>query len=244
MEGLIEQFPSIYQFCNGNLNKFVLLLRKGVYPYEYMDSWEKFDETTLPPKEAFYSNLNLEDISDEDYAHAQKVWDVFEINNLGEYHDLYVQSDTLLLADVFENFRNKCLEIYELDPIYFVSAPGLAWQACLKKTEVKLELITDYDMILMIKKGIRGGICQTTHRYAIANNRYMKNYDKNIESSYIEYLAANNLYGWAMSQKLPVKGFKWVKQKQLSKFNEDFIKKYDEDCIRGYFLEVDIDYPK
>ena len=126
--------PSIYQFCNGYLNKFILLLRKGVYPYKDMDNWEKFDETTLPPKEAFYSNLNLEDISDEDYAHAQKVWDVFEINNLGEYHDLYVQSDTLLLADVFENFRNMCLEIYELDPVYFVSAPGLVWQACLKRT--------------------------------------------------------------------------------------------------------------
>ena len=109
---LIEKFPIIYQFCNGNLNKFVLLLRKGVYPYECMDSWEKFDETTLPLKEVFYSNLNLEDISDEDYAHAQKVWDVFEIKSLGEYHDLYVQSDTLLLADVYENFKNMCLDIY------------------------------------------------------------------------------------------------------------------------------------
>ena len=145
-----------------------------------MDSWEKFDETTLPPKEAFYSNLNLEDISDEDYAHAQKVWDVFEINNLGEYHDLYVQSDTLLLADVYENFRNMCLDICRHDPTYFVSARGLAGQACLKKTGVKLELITDYDMILMIEKGIRGGICQATHRYAKENNKYMKNYDKTL----------------------------------------------------------------
>ena len=136
IEGLIDKSPSIYQFCNGNLNKFILLLRKGVYPYEYMDSWEKFDETTLPPKEAFYSNLNLEYISDEDYADAQKVWDVFEINNLSEYHDLYVQSDTLLLEDVYENFRNICLDIYGLDPTYFVPAPGLAWQACLKKTGV------------------------------------------------------------------------------------------------------------
>ena len=126
IEELIKKFQSVYQFCNGNLNKFVLLLRKGVYPYEYMDSWEKFDETALPPKEAFYSNLNLEDISDEDYAHAQKVWDVFEINNLGEYHDLYVQSDTLLLADVYENFRNMCLDKYKLDSVYFVSASGLA----------------------------------------------------------------------------------------------------------------------
>ena len=132
---LIEKFPGIYQFCNDNLNKFVLLLRKGVYPCEYMYSWEKIDENTLPLKEAFYSNLNLEDISNDHYAHAQKVWDVFEI----KYHDLYVQSDTLLLADVFENFRNMCRDIYGLDPTYFVSAPGLAWQACLKKTGVKLE---------------------------------------------------------------------------------------------------------
>ena len=144
---------------------------------------------------------------------------------------------------MFENFR-KCLEVYELDPIYFVSAPGLAWKACFKRTGVKLELITDYDMLLMIEKGIRGGICQATHRYAKANNKYMKNYDKNNESSYIEYLNANNLYGWAMSQKLPEIGFKWVKQKELSKLNEDVIKKYDEDCNKGYFLEVDVEYPK
>ena len=105
----IQSFPSIYQFCNGNLNKFVMLLRKGVYPYEYMDSWEKFDETTLPLKKDFYSILNLENISDEDYPHAQKIWDEFKIKHLGEYHDLYVQSDTLLLSDIFQNFRNMCL---------------------------------------------------------------------------------------------------------------------------------------
>ena len=214
-----------------------MLLRKGVYPYEYMDSWEKFNETVLPPKKAFYSNLSIEDISDEDYAHAQKVSDVFEIKNLGEYHDLYVQSDTLLLADVYENFRNMCLDKYKLDSVYFVSAPGLAWQACLKKTGVKLELITDYDMILMIEKGIRGGICQATHRYAKANNKYMKNYDKNIESSYIEYLDVNNLYGWAMSQKLPVNDFKWVKQEELSKFNEDFKKTMMKIVIKDIFLK-------
>ena len=145
---------------------------------------------------------------------------------------------------MFQNFKNKSLEIYELYPAYFVSAPGLAWQACLKKAEVKLELLTDYDMILMIEKGIRGGICQATHRYAKANNKYLKNYNENIEPSYIEYLDANNLYGWAMSQKLPVKDFKWVKKKKLSKSNEDFIKKYDEDSSTWYFLEVGIDYPK
>ena len=132
-EGLIKKFPRIYKLCNGNLNKFVLLLRKGVYPYEYMDSSERFDETSLLNKEAFYSKLKLDYITDKDYGHAQKVWEVFEIKSLGEYHDLYVQSDTLFLADVFENFRDKCIEIYELDPAHFLSALRLAWQACLKK---------------------------------------------------------------------------------------------------------------
>ena len=126
VDSLSEKFPSVYQFCNGDLNKFVLLLRKGVCPYEYMDSWEKFNETTLPPKEDFYSELNLESINGEDYAHAQKVWEVFEINNRGKYHDFYVQSDTLLLADVFEKFRDTCIEICVLDPYHFLSAPGLA----------------------------------------------------------------------------------------------------------------------
>ena len=133
---LIRNFSSIYQFCNGDLNKFILLLRKGVYPYEDMNNWEKFDETILPPREPFHSKLKLEDISDADYAHAQKVWEVFCIKNSGEYRDLYAQSHTLLFADVFENFRNICLEIYGIDPTYFVSAPGLAWQAFLKKTGV------------------------------------------------------------------------------------------------------------
>ena len=123
----------MYQLCNGYLNKSVLLLRKGVYPYEYMDSWKRFNEISLPPKKSFYSELNLEDISDKDYLHAQKVWDVFEIRNFDEYHDLYVQTDTSLLGDVFEKFRDTCIEIYGLDPSNFLSAPGLAWQACLKK---------------------------------------------------------------------------------------------------------------
>ena len=140
IDGLIRKVPSLYQFCNGDLNKLILLLRKGVYLYEYMDSWEKFDKTTLPPKKDFYSEFNLEDITDKDYSHAQKVFEEF-CTDIDEYHDLYVQSDTLLLADVLENFRNMCLEIYDVDPIYFVSSPGLAWQACLKKAEVKLELI-------------------------------------------------------------------------------------------------------
>ena len=134
--------------------------------------------------------------------------EVFRIKNLGEYHDLYVQSDTLLLADVFENFRDNCMEIYELDTAHFLPAPGLSWQACLKKKKVNLELLTDIDMLLMIEKGIRCGICQAIHRHAKANNKYMKNYNKDIISSYPTYLDANSLYGWAMSQKLPINGFK------------------------------------
>ena len=181
---LNKKFPNTCRFCNEDVNKFVLLLRKGVYPYEYMDNWEKFNETSLPDKKAFYSELNKESITDEDYAHAQKVWKKFEIKNLGEYHGLYVQSDTLLLADVFENFRDKCIKIYELDPANFSSAPRLAWHACLKKTGVKLELLTDHDMLMMVEKGIRGGTCQAVYRYAKANNKYMKNNDKNIMSTY------------------------------------------------------------
>ena len=135
---LTKKFPRIYQFCNGNLNKFVLLLRKGVYPYEHMGSWERYHETSLPDKKAFYSELNLEDITDKDYEYAQKV------------------------REVFENFRDKCIEIYELGPAHFLSAPGLAWQACLKKKKVNLELLTNIDMLFMVEKGIKGGICQAT----------------------------------------------------------------------------------
>ena len=146
-----------------------------------------------------------------------------------------------MLADVFENFRNKCIEIYELDPVHFLSAPGLVWQTCPKTTRVKLELLTDIDMLLIVEKGIRGGIYHSIHRYAKANNKYMKNYDKDMASSYLEYLDANNLYGWAMSQKLPVNGFEWVEE--LSQF-KDFIKNYDEDSNNGYFYEVDVEYSK
>ena len=180
---LIKRFASTYEFCNKDLNKFILLLRKGIYPYEYMDNWERFNETLLPTKESFYSNLNMGNIENIDYRHGNNVFKIFELNNLGEYHNLYVQSDTLLLADVFENFRNKCLEVYELDPAHFLSLPGLTWQACLKKTNIELELLTDYDMLLMVEEGIRGGICHSKHRYAKANNKYMKDHNKNIESS-------------------------------------------------------------
>ena len=228
---LIERFENTYKFCNNDINKFIMLLRNGVYPYEYMDGWNKFNEELMPSKELFYSNLTLENIGEVDYMHANNVFKTFELNNLGDYHDLYVRSDTLLLADVFENFRNACLSNYELDPAHFVSLPGLAWQACLKKTNVELELITDYDMLLMIEEGIRGGICHAIQRYAKANNKYMNNYNKNKESSYIQYLDANNLYGMAMSEKLPI-------------IDENFVKSYNKNSGKGYVLKVDVDYPR
>ena len=140
-----------------------------------MDSWERFDETPLPDKEAFYSSLNMEYITDVDHRHAKRAFKTLNNKNLGDYHDLYVQIDTLLHADVFENFRNKCIEIYELGPAHFLSAPRLAWQTGLRKTEGKLELLTNVDMLLMVEKGLRSGICHAVHRYAKANNKYMKN---------------------------------------------------------------------
>ena len=131
---------------NHNDEQFRLLLRKEVYPYEYMSSWDKFEETKLPPKYAFHSNLNMSDISKYDYEHAQKVWKEFKLKNLGEYRDLYLKTDVLLLSNVFEKFRNDCMNIYKLDPAHFYTSPGLFWQACLKKTGVILELLYATDV--------------------------------------------------------------------------------------------------
>ena len=177
----------------------------------------------------------MEDITDADYAHAKKISKDFE--NLGEYHDLCVQSNTLLLADVFENFRNVCLKIYRLDPAKFLSAPGLA---AFKKTKVKLDILTDIDMFLMVEKGIRGGICHSIYQYAKSSNKYMKDYNKNRESSYIQYWDVNNSYGLVVPQKLPVNNFDCIKN--TSQFNEDFIKSYNEESNEGYFLKVDVQY--
>ena len=148
-----------------------------------MDDWEKFNETSLTEKENFYCHINIKDITDENYAYAKKVCKDFEIKNSGEYHDLYVQSDPLLLADVFKNFRNMSLKIYKPVRAKILSAPGLAWQAALKKIKIKLNLLTDIDMLLMVEKVIRGGIYYFIYRYATANNKYVKDCDKNKESS-------------------------------------------------------------
>jgi len=211
----------------GNLNDFPiisenipeqsreLLLRKGVFPYDWFNSLEKFNETQLPSKEEFYSKLSDSDITDDDFVPAQKVWEHFGMKMFREYHDLYLKTDVLLLADVFENFRNICLNNYDLDPAWYYSSPGLAWDACLKKTGVELELLSDPDMLLMVEQGIRGGVSMISKRYAKANNKYMgEKSDPNEELRFIQYLDANNLYGWAMSQPLLVRDFKWMDEKE------------------------------
>ena len=183
-------------------------------------------------------------ISDGDYEHARKVWTEFGIKNMGEYHDLYLRTDVILLANVFESFRRVCLDNYELDPSHFYTAPGLAWKACLKKTGVRLELLKDPDMLLMFENGIRGGITQSVHRWAAANNSYMGfEYDSSKPNEYLQYLDANNLYGWAMSQPLPTGGFRWVEVRK--DWNpKDIVNKLMavKDC--GYLLEVDVSYPR
>ena len=215
-------------------DKLSLLTRKGVYPYEYMDSSEKLKETKLPPKEAFYSRLNDDGISDEDYEHAREIWKTFEMKNLEDYHNLYNQVDVLLLADVFENFRDICIKNYKLDPAHYNTASGLAWDAALKITKVELELLSDIDMLLMVEKGIRGGVSMISNRYGKANNKYMgKSFIDTMLSTYIVYLDANNLYGWAMSKPLPTHGFKRMEVIELETWE-------NLSCI----LEVDLEYPK
>ena len=153
----------------------------------------------------------MSSISEEDYQHAQRVWKEFGIHNLGDYHDLYLRMDVVLLANVFEAFRDTYLKHYKLDLAHFYTSPGLAWCTCLKHTGIRLELLTDPDMLLMFERGIRGGITQAVRKYASANNKYMGDrFDPKSESSYLQYLHANNLYGWAMSQPLPTGGFKWT----------------------------------
>ena len=218
-----------------------ILKQKGFYPYEYMDSIEKFNDPKPPPQGAFYSKLSGKGISNKNYTHVWNVWNSFKMKILKEYHELYNITDVLLLADVFENFRDLCLKIYGLDPVYYFTAPGLAWDACLKITGIELELLSDPNMLLMFEKGIRGGISIISNRYGEANNKYMrKGFNKNKPSKYLMYLDANNLYGCGMSEKLPTHGFKWLTGGEMEKIYENRYNLNKIPCI----LEVDIEYPE
>ena len=228
---LVRRGRKLFGFEDYSEQQYNLLTRKGIYPYEYMSSWDHFEEAQLP---LFYSNLNMSNISKDDYQSAQKVWKEFGIHNIGDYHNLYLCTDVILLVNVF---RNTCLEHYKLDPAHFYTSPGLAWKACLRKTRVRLEVLTDPDMLLMFERGIRGDIIQAVHCYASVNNPYMgETYNPSEESSYLQYLDANNLYGWAMSQPLPTRRFKWVDIKP------DEICKLTKCTDKGYLLEVDVSY--
>ena len=164
-----------------------LMSQKGVYPYDHIDSFKKFDQTELPTKEQFYSILNDQHITNDENNNAKKVWKVFNIKTMGEYHDLYLKNDVLLLTDVFKSFRKTCLQYYKLDPCHYFTSLGLSWDAMLKMTNIKLELMTDVDMFQFIKKALHSGVSYISKRYGKANNKYMKEYDEKAPSKYIIY---------------------------------------------------------
>ena len=219
-----------------------LLKQKGFYPYEYMDNIEKLKDTKPPPQKAFYSKLACKGINNCDYNHVLKIWKTFKMKSLKEYHEVYNKTDVLLLADVFEKFRDLCLKNYKLDPVYYYTTPALAWDAMLKMTGVKLELLSNVNMLLMIENGIRGGVSMVSNRYGKANNKYMKDFNKNEPSKFLTYLDTNNLYGVGMSEKLPVGGFEWMTNKEIENlFNNQIVQVWNKNpCI----LEVDLIYPE
>jgi len=219
-----------------NLN---LVLRKGVFCYDYIDSLEKFNETSLPSKEKFYNHLLGEHISQEDYSHACNVWNTLNMRTIGSYSDFYVKLDTSLLCDVMEEFRKTCKLAYGIDPLHCYTSPGLAWQAMLKMTKCKLQLLTDIDMVLMIESAVRGGITQCVTRNVKANNKYMPSYDASKNSTYIGYFDANNLYGWAMSKPLPYDNFEWIEPDKIPN-----IESIPLDGNEGFIMEVDFEYPE
>ena len=245
LEALVNNLP---EGALNNLNKYFtpeqvkLLKQKGFFPYDYMDNIEKLKDKKPPPQKAFYSKLTGKGINNYNYNHVLNVWKTWKMKTFKEYLELYNITDVLLLADVFENFRDICLKNYGLDPVYYYTAPGLAWDACLKMTGVNLELLSNIDMLLMIEKGIRGGISIISNRYGKANNKYMKDFNKSELSKYLMYVDANNLYGWAMSQKLPVHSFKWMSNKEIENiFNNQIVQVWERTpCI----LEVDLIYPE
>ena len=224
-----------------DLESFSRVTSKGVYPYEYMDGPEKFLETSLPPIDKFFSKLCDSNISQDNYDRARDVWNHFKIQNMRQYHDLYLKTDTLLLADVFENFRRVAKSNYDLDPCHYYTSPGLSLSACLKYTNVQLELFTDPEHLLFIEKGIRGGISTITNRYAKANNEkyFPDDFDPSLPSKHIMYLDANNLYGYAMSQPLPVGGFKFLTREEILDLD---LNQIGEDDEVGYIYEVDLGY--
>ena len=266
----LDEFPGInirfmdsFRFLNTSLESLVELLdeksdfeiikkefpnidikylrRKGSFPYDYLDCEEKlFNTLELPSKDEFYSSLNKRHISDEDYVHAQIMWSFLEEKNLLNYSLFYLKLDTLLLASFFETFRNTSMEIFKLDPSFYVSLPSFSLDAALLETKAKIELISDPDMFQMIRSNIRGGICQLNYRYVEANNKYMKNYDKDKEDVYLMYFDCNALYSHVIKSYLPEKNFKFLSEEEIRSLD---IANIPNDNEIGYIFEVDIEYP-
>jgi hypothetical protein len=231
-KNISKQFPDDQQFD--------IMIQKGIYPYDYIDSYEKLNDSKLPDIKQFYSFLNNKSCSKKDYERALNVWKVFDCKTMLDYHNLYLITDVLLLADIWENFRRVCFKIYGLDCEYYYTAPGLSFDAMLKHTKIELELLVDLDKFEFFERGIRGGLSQISKRHAIANNKYMKNYDADKEDSYIVYLDANNLYGHAMCEYLPVRNFEWNEEK----WDTERILKLDNKGETGYTLSVDLHIPE
>lgn len=242
---------NLVQACESSYDKFIhtrrhmgeneLLFAKGIFPYEYFDSFDKFTETELPEREKFYSKLNEEEISTEDFKRAKDIWKTFGCKSFKQYHDHYLQTDVLLLADVFEHFRCMGMQYYGLDPAMYLTLPSYSWDACLKMTDVKLELMRDPEMYLFVENSIRGGISTISHRHAKANNPLLKNYDSSLSNSYLIYLDINNLYGKAMSEILPVNGFRFLNEDEIERLDFSTIA---DDASIGYVVECDLEYPE
>ena len=211
-----QQFKQLESLKGSKYSNADFKLRKGVFHYEYVNLFEKFNEPALPAREAFFSTLRGKDCPVDNFDYTQRVWTAFGCNTFEDYLKLYLASDVCQLADVFENFRSNCFYNYNLDPAYFVSAPQLAWNAMFKMQDLELELISDPEMYRMIQPNIRGGICHASGRYARTNNKYMGAlYRPDEPESFIMYNNATNLYGWAMSQTLPYSEFEWLSDAQL-----------------------------
>ena len=242
LEKLVKSLPTnAFKFISKFSPAPHLVKQKGVYPYEYMTDLSKFDEPRLPPKDKFYSALGETDITDEDYNRARDIWNVYECKTMKDFHDAYLTTDVLLLADVFENFRSICMHNYGLDPAHFYTTPGLSFQACLKMTGTKLGLFTDPEKHMFIENNIKGGVSMISNRYAKANNKYTDDrLDSTRSTSFVSYLDANNLYGYAMSQPLPTGNFRFLTEDEIEHLD---ILNVPDDYPMGYILEVDMEYP-
>ena len=236
----------VKEFISENLE---ILKQKGAYPYEHMNSFERFNEEKLPQRKYFFSSIKKRKIDNDgkilgsyisikDYLTCEKLWDKVKMKNMGDYHNHYLKKDVLLLADVFEKFIDTCLKFYGLDPCHYFSSPGLSWDAMLKMTGIKLEKTSDIDKYLFTEKRLRGRISYIAKRYAKANNKYINDYDPEKLSTFMSYLDMNNLYIWTMSEYLPYGQCEWLKN--IDKFD---VMSIDKKSDTGYFLVVDLEYP-